>query len=112
MQDLVEVVVSRLKVKTQLSRLRLVQFVAGLPRARESVSIKQKEDGEEDQRQDLHGGEGVEPGDQLGSPLPVHWQKAQSAQGLCQVLRNPQLKSCCNTTSDLPSVQRASHPWT
>ena len=56
---------------------------------RESVFNKTGYDSQE--KYDLHGGEGVEPGDQLGSPLPVHRQKTKSAQGLCQVLRNHQV---------------------
>ena len=74
-EDLVEVIVSRLEIEAQLSRLRLVEFITGLQRSRELMTFK-KQASCQDHKKDLHGGEGVEPGDKLGSSLPVHWQKA------------------------------------
>ena len=70
-EDLVEVIVSRLEIEAQLSRLRLVEFITGLQRSRELMTFKKQAI-----CQDLHGRECVEPGDKLGSSLPVHWQKA------------------------------------
>ena len=74
-EDLVEVIVSRLEIEAQLSCLRLVEFITGLQRSRELMTFK-KQASCQDYKKDLHGGEGVEPGDKLGSSLPVHWQKA------------------------------------
>ena len=42
MEDLVEVVVSRLKVEAQLSGLRLVQLIAGLKRSKKSATTEQE----------------------------------------------------------------------
>ena len=39
-EDLVEVIVSRLEIEAQLSRLRLVEFITGLQRSRELMTFK------------------------------------------------------------------------